>query len=328
MNGASSSDPAERRRTVSLVFPLFNEEERLPGLISEVETFRALHPDVVEVVLVDDGSTDRTAELAKRLTSGRPGWVLVRFSRNFGHQPAVTAGLHLATGDAAVILDADGQDPLEVVSTMIQRWREGYDVVFGVRRTRDADSWLQRMTARWFYRFFQRFTEVHAPVDAGDFRLVSRTVIEAYKGLEEQQPYVRGLIAWLGFNQVGVEYDRPARVAGASKYAWRDRFQLALDGLASFSGRPLRYAVRIGVATSFVAIVGIVWVLVSKWTGSTVPGWASLTFVAFFFGGLQLFFLGVVGSYVARVYEEVKGRPRFVVRERWTSGGIPREGSA
>lgn len=323
-----TSNPEERRRTVSLVFPLFNEEERLPGLVSEVEAFRTLHPDVVEVVLVDDGSTDRTAELAKRLTSGRPGWVLVRFSRNFGHQPAVTAGLHLATGDAAVILDADGQDPLEVVSTMIQRWREGYDVVFGVRRTRDADSWLQRMTARWFYRFFQRFTEVHAPVDAGDFRLVSRSVIEAYKGLEEQQPYVRGLIAWLGFNQVGVEYDRPARVAGESKYAWRDRFRLALDGLASFSGRPLRYAVRIGVTTSFLAVVGILWVLVSKWTGSTVPGWASLTFVAFFFGGLQLFFLGVVGSYVARVYEEVKGRPRFVVRERWTSGGIPREGSA
>ncbi len=316
------------KSSVSLVIPLYNEEDRLPGLVAELEAFRAAQPVVNEVILVDDGSSDGTAALARSLTAGRPGYSLVRFSRNFGHQVAVTAGLHLAGGDAVVILDADGQDPLDVVPTMIERWREGFDVVYGVRRSRSADSWLQRTTARGFYRFFQRFTEVRAPVDAGDFRLLSRRVVEAYRGLGEQQPYVRGLVAWLGFNQVGVEYDRPARSAGASKYAWRHRVRLAMDGLASFSGRPLRYAVRLGILTAIAAVAGLAWVVAAKWSGDTVPGWASLTFVAFFFGGVQLFFLGVVGSYVARVYEEVKGRPRWIVQERWDSDGIPREGSA
>lgn len=313
-----------RRDTVALVVPLYNEQDVLPSLIREIEAFREDRPTVDQVVFVDDGSTDRTAELAKSLTEGREGYVLLRFSRNFGHQLAVTAGLHFVTSDAAVVLDADLQDPLPVIDRMIERWREGFDVVYGIRRTRAADSWMQRLTAGLYYRIFRRVTGVDSPVDAGDFRLMSRAVLEAYRGFEERQPYVRGLVAWLGFNQVGVEYDRPARVAGHSKYAWRDRFRLGLDGLASFSGRPLRYAVRIGVAVAGLAFAGLVWVLVEKLVfGGTVPGWASLTFVGFFFGGVQLFFLGVVGSYVARVYDEVKGRPRFVIREKWDSNDPP-----
>lgn len=322
------SDSAARR-TVALVIPLYNEEDVLPVLIREIEAFRAGHPDVTQVVLVDDGSVDGTAGLAKTLTRDRSGYVLVRFSRNFGHQLAVTAGLHFVRSDAAVVLDADLQDPLDVIPEMMARWREGYDVVYGVRRRRAADSALQRLSARLYYRLFRRMTGVRAPVDAGDFRLMSREVLDAYRSLEEQQPYVRGLVAWLGFNQTGVEYDRPGRAAGRSKYAWRDRYRLGLDGLASFSARPLRYAVRIGVGVSALAFAGLVWVLVARFIlGNTVPGWASLTFVGFFFGGVQLFFLGVVGSYVARVYDEVKGRPRFVIREQWASGGpgVPESG--
>ncbi|WP_456430243.1 glycosyltransferase family 2 protein [Rhodocaloribacter sp.] len=313
-------EPKERRETVAFVIPLYNEEEVFPMLFREIEAFRRAHPEVTEVVFIDDGSTDGTAERVRTLTEGRPGYVLLRFSRNFGHQLAITAGMNFVTADAAVILDGDLQDPLSVVEEMIARWREGYDVVYGVRREREGDDLLKRTTARLFYRFFQRITDIDAPLDAGDFRLVSRAVLDAYRQMEEQQPYVRGLIAWLGFNQIGVEYVRPARAAGTSKYPIRKAFRLALDGIASFSSRPLRYAVRIGVGVAMLSVVGLVWVLLAKYVfHNTLPGWTSIIFVAFFFGGLQLFFLGVVGSYLARVYDEVKARPRYVIRERWTS---------
>lgn len=293
-------------------------------LVGAIEEFRSQRPEVDQIVFVDDGSSDPTARITRDLVEGLDGYVLVRFSRNFGHQLAVTAGMHFATGDAAIILDADLQDPLPVAGQMIDIWKEGYDVVYGVRRQRDGDSWLQRATARVFYRVFRRMSEVDAPLDTGDFRLVSRAVLDAYKELGEQQPYVRGLISWLGFNQTGVEYDREPRAVGTSKYAWRDRLRLALDGIASFSGRPLRLAVRIGLGVSLLSVVGLVWVLMARLaTDSTVPGWASILFVGFFFGGLQIFFLGVVGSYLARVYEEVKARPRYIVRDIWEPGSRP-----
>ncbi|NNE69587.1 MAG: glycosyltransferase family 2 protein [Rhodothermales bacterium] len=309
----------EQRASVSLIIPLYNEVDMMPGLVRAIEAFRSERPEVDEIVFVDDGSTDGTARKTQRLVSDLPGYVLIQFSRNFGHQLAVTAGMHFASGDAAIILDADLQDPLPVAGEMIDTWQQGYDVVYGVRRQRDGVSWLQRATARVFYRVFRRMSEVDAPLDTGDFRLVSRAVLDAYRELDEQQPYVRGLISWLGFNQTGVEYDREPRAGGSSKYAWRDRMRLALDGIASFSGRPLRLAVRIGLGVSVLSMVGLLWVLVARLaTDSTVPGWASILFVGFFFGGLQIFFLGVVGSYLARVYEEVKGRPRYIVREVWS----------
>lgn len=312
------------KHTVAFVIPLYNEEAVLPILIEALEAYRAEHPEVVQVVFIDDGSSDRTASLVRALTADRPGYLLIRFSRNFGHQLAITAGMHFVDADAAVVMDADLQDPLWVVDEMIEKWRAGYDVVYGVRKDRVGDSWMNRITAHFFYRFFQRISEVDAPLDAGDFRLVSRAVLDAYRELHEQQPYVRGLIAWLGFNQTGVAFDRPPRVAGHTKYSMRRRLKLALDGLASFSGRPLRYAVRIGLFVSALSVLGLFWVLLVKYVfDATIPGWSSLIFTAFFFGGLQLFFLGVVGSYVARVYDEVKARPRYVVQERWASGASP-----
>ncbi|NNF04254.1 MAG: glycosyltransferase family 2 protein, partial [Rhodothermales bacterium] len=228
---AASDDERPRRRagreTVSLVIPLYNEEEVIDILIGELETFRKSRPEVTEVVLVDDGSRDRTVESVRRRTELLSGYTLVSLSRNFGHQIAVTAGLEFVRTDAAIIMDADLQDPLEVAERMIDRWREGYDVVYGVRSEREGEGFMKKATAKMFYRFFRWITELDMPLDTGDFRLVSRDVIDAYSRIGEQDPFVRGLISWLGFNQVGVTYERHARVAGSTKYPWRRMMDLA-----------------------------------------------------------------------------------------------------
>ena len=310
----------ERRETVALVIPLYNETAVLPLLIDEVERFRAGQPDVVQVVLVDDGSRDGTLALARQLTNGKPGYTLVAFARNFGHQLAVTAGLSFVEADAAVILDADLQDPLPVVAEMIAKWREGFDVVYGVREKREGETAFKRATAAGFYRLFRWATDLELPVDTGDFRLVSRRVIDAYAKMGEQQPFVRGLIAWLGFEQVGVPYTRAPRAAGETKYPLRKMLRFAVTGLTAFSDRPLKLAAWVGFATSALAVAGFVWALLAKlvWNAA-LPGWTSIALVSFFFGGVQLFFLGVIGLYLARVFDEVRGRPRFVVKDVWRS---------
>ena len=308
------------RSTLGLLIPLYNEEAVLSGLIGEIERFRSDRPFIDEVLLVDDGSTDRTADLVRGLTAGLPGYTLIQFSRNFGKELAITAGLNSCEADAIVILDADLQDPLDVVDTMVARWREGYDVVYGIRRKRRGVSWMTRTFSATFYRLFQHMADTKAPADVGDFRLLSRPVIEAYREFEERQPYVRGLISWVGFRQTGVEFDRPARAAGVSKYPYRKRFQLALNSILAFSDRPLRYAAGVGFMVALLSVAGLIWTVLARlYDPDVVSGWASLIFTAFFFGGLQLFFLGVVGAYLARVYDEVKGRPRYIVSRRWTS---------
>ncbi|MDE2995391.1 MAG: glycosyltransferase family 2 protein [Bacteroidota bacterium] len=305
---------------VSLVIPIYNEVDVLPMLFEELLAFRNARSERIFFLFIDDGSTDGSAALIQSLSRDVKDVRLISFSRNFGHQVAVTAGLDLCEADAAIIMDADLQDPPDVAGQMIDRWKAGADVVYGKRLNRQQVGWLQRATARLYYRFFRSFTGVDAPLDTGDFRLVARPVIEAFQQLPEQQPYVRGLISWLGFSQEAVEYDRPGRAAGKTKYPWKRRLDLALDGLASFSGKPLRYAMRLGLVVSAGSMLGLIWVLLTKYVFETaITGWASLIFAAFFFGGLQLFFLGVIGSYLARVYDEVKGRPRYVVRDMWSS---------
>lgn len=306
------------------MIPVFNEREVLPVLIDEIEAFRQERDYVRQVILVDDGSTDGTGAVIRDLTADRPGYCMVSFSRNFGHQLAVTAGLEMVDADAAVILDADLQDPLRVIDEMVDRWREGYEVVYGVRRERRGETWFKRATAGLFYRIFQWAADVDMPLDAGDFRLVSRRVIDTYKRFQEQQPFVRGLISWIGFQQTGVTYDREPRAAGSSKYSLRSMMRLAWTSLTAFSTKLLRVAVRIGFATTVLSLLGLVWVLLVKYVwGSAITGWASLIFVGFFFGGIQLFFLGVVGEYLARVYAEVKARPRYIVESTWRSDSSP-----
>ena len=308
---------------ICLIIPLFNEAEVVPELIQSLEAFRSSRTESIEVMLIDDGSSDKTPDLVRDLTGALPGYQLIRFSRNFGHQKAVSAGINMCRSDAAVIMDADLQDPLEVAGQMIDRWKEGYDVVYGVRESRSDVSAAQRVTAHWFYRIFRSLSDVDAPVDTGDFRLISRPVIEAFNNLGEQQPYVRGLISWLGFKQTGITYRRPGRIAGKTKYPMRRRFKLAVDGITSFSSKPLKMAVNLGLFISAGSVLGLIWVVLTKYVlGTAITGWASLIFAAFFFGGLQLLFLGIVGMYVARVYDEVKGRPRYIISDVWTSGSI------
>lgn len=307
--------------SVALIIPLFNEEEVLPLLVGELESFKRARKEIIQVIFVDDGSSDGTVREVIRLTNGISGYELVRFSRNFGHQMAISAGIRRCKADAAIILDADLQDPLDVAGKMLDKWKEGFDVVFGIRSLRTQVPAAQRLTAHVFYRLFGKLTDVDAPVDTGDFRLISRAVIEAFNQFEEQQPYVRGLIAWLGFKQVGIPYERPGRAAGDTKYPFRRRFKLAMDALTSFSTKPLKMAINLGLLIASGSFAGLIWVVLTKYVlGTAITGWASLIFAAFFFGGIQLFFLGIVGTYVARVYEEVKRRPRFVIQDVWESG--------
>ena len=310
------------RETVALVIPLYNEEAVVPLLVEAVEAFRAAHPDVTEVVLVDDGSRDATAARVQALVADRAGYTLVRFSRNFGHQLAVTAGMALTRADAAVVIDADLQDPLPVVGEMIEKWRAGYDVVYGVRLKREGETSFKRGTALLFYRLFRWMTDLDLPLDAGDFRLVARPVLDAYNRLEEQQPFVRGLVAWLGFRQTGVPYVRAPRAAGETKYPLRKMLRLASVSLTSFSDKPLKLAAFSGLAVACLSLVGLLWVVAVKYLlQSAISGWASLIFVGFFFGGIQLFFLGILGLYVARIHDEVRRRPRYVVQSVWKSDG-------
>lgn len=314
-----TSTPSERPH-VCLVIPVYNEEDVLPLLFDELRAFRDGREERISILFIDDGSRDKTVPIIREAMQAWDDIRLVSFSRNFGHQIAVTAGLNLCDADAAIVMDADLQDPPEVAGRMIDVWQEGHDVVYGHRLEREQVGWFERITAGLYYRFFRSFTGVDAPVDTGDFRLISRNVIDAFRELNEQQPYVRGLVSWLGFRQTAVDYVRPGRAAGKTKYPWRRRFDLALDGLASFSGKPLRFAMRLGLLIAAGSMLGLVWVLFVKYVMETaITGWASLIFAAFFFGGVQLFFLGVMGSYLARVYDEVKGRPRYVIRDTWQS---------
>lgn len=318
-----SSEVPVPRESVSLVVPIYNEAEVIPHLIGELETYRASRQDIEQVILVDDGSTDESPGLIRKLTEDLDGYVLLSFSRNFGHQLAITAGLELVTSDAAVIIDADLQDPLHVISEMIDRWHEGYEVVYGLRRKRKGEAAFKRHSATAFYRLFRWMTDVDMPLDTGDFRLVSRPVIDAYAEIGEQKPFVRGLVSWLGFKQIGVSYDRVERVAGTTKYTLRKMVGLAVDSITSFSQKPLQIAVRLGLVTAVLSVAGgISWVLLAKYVFETaISGWASLMLVITFFGGLNLFFVGLVGLYLARVFDEVRGRPRFIVRGTWRSRG-------
>lgn len=320
MNTGSDTltDSRAARRTVSLVIPLYNEAEVVDILVDELEAFRASRSEVTEVVFVDDGSRDRTIDRIRKRTSELNGYTLVALSRNFGHQIAVTAGLEFVRTDAAIIMDADLQDPLDVAGRMIDRWKEGYDVVYGVRSEREGEGVLKKATAKLFYRGFRWITELDMPLDTGDFRLVSRDVIDAYGEIGEQDPFVRGLISWLGFEQVGITYERRARVAGRTKYPWRKMMNLAFKAVTSFSDRPLRLATKLGGLLSIIAFAGIIWVLfVRLFTESAVPGWASEVLAVLLLGGVQLVVLGIFGWYLARIYEEVKGRPRYVVKDVW-----------
>ncbi len=318
MSEHSQPHPPDREPpTYSFVIPVLDEVESLPILRDRLVDVMDMMDGPCEVVLVDDGSTDGSFGLMEQLHADDPRFRVVRLSRNFGHQVALTAGLDHAEGEAAIIMDADLQDPPEVAVEMAERWREGYEVVYGVRDERDGESWFKRSTARWFYRLLGRLSEVDIPQDAGDFRLVDRRAIDAVTAMREHRRYLRGMFAWVGYEQTAVHYRRDARRAGSTKFSLAKMVGFATDGVVSFSSVPLRLILNFGfiiaVGSFFAGVASIVAKLANVFT---VPGWASIVVGMSFLGGLQLLMLGVIGEYVARIHEEVKRRPLYLVRDR------------
>jgi dolichol-phosphate mannosyltransferase len=301
---------------VSIVVPVFNEEEVLPALYDRVSGVMARSGASWELLLVDDGSRDRSLETMRELRARDPRVSVLELSRNFGHQVAISAGLDHARGAAVVVMDADLQDPPEVVLDMIARWREGCDVVYGRRRARHGERPFKRATAAAFYRLIRALTSVDIPADTGDFRLMSRRAVEALRRLRERNRFVRGLSAWVGFRQVSVEYDRAPRLAGETKYPLRKMVRFASDAIVSFSITPLRVATAFGFAVSFASFAYAAYAVYLKIvTGESLPGWASLMVAVVFLGGVQLLCLGILGEYVGRIFEEVKARPLYLVAD-------------
>jgi dolichol-phosphate mannosyltransferase len=302
--------------TFSIVAPIYNELDNLSELYQRVREVMSGTDGTWELILVDDGSSDgstrRILEMAKDDERVRP----VIFARNFGHQVAITAGWDYARGEAVVIIDADLQDPPEAIPELIAKWREGYEVVYAVRAEREGETWFKKTTAALFYRIVHRITDVNIPVDSGDFRLMDRKVVEVLKTMRERHRFPRGMSAWVGFRQIGVPYKRAARHAGVTKYPFNKMLKLALNAITGFSYFPLQLATYFGFAAAGVAIIAIPVVIIMRLVGhGAFLGQATTLIAVLFLGGVQLIFLGVLGEYLGRIYDEVKGRPLYIVRE-------------
>lgn len=311
----SECTDVEPAPTYSLVIPVHDEQDSLRELYRRLdEVFPQLDGEV-EVLFVDDGSTDMSYPLMLELHGRDPRFKVIHLARNFGHQLAITAGIELARGDAVVVMDGDLQHPPELLPELAARWREGYDVVYGVMTER-PEGWVKRNTARMYYRLLRKLTTVEIPAAAGDFRLADRRVIDAFRAMPERNRFVRGMFAWLGFRQVAVPYVVPERFAGSSKYTLPRMIRLATDGLVSFSTAPLRLALDLGFVVSGLAFLFGIATLITKLAGAfLVPGWLTIVLVTSFIGGIQLIVIGVVGEYVGRIYDEVKARPLYLVRD-------------
>jgi polyisoprenyl-phosphate glycosyltransferase len=302
--------------TYSIVAPIYNEIDNLPELYRRVKEVMDASNETWELILVDDGSTDgstdKIRELAQQDKKARP----VIFARNFGHQVAITAGWDYARGDAIVIIDADLQDPPEVILELAKKWKEGYEVVYAVRSEREGETWFKKVTASLFYRIIYRITDVKIPVDTGDFRLMDRKVVNVLKQMKERHRFPRGMSAWVGFKQIGVTYKRAARIAGVTKYPFNKMLRLALNAITSFSYFPLQVATFFGFISAGVAIFAIPLVIVLRIAGSHFFEGQTTTLISvLFLGGVQLISLGILGEYIGRLYDEAKGRPLYIVRD-------------
>ncbi len=302
--------------TYSIIAPIFNERENLPELHRRITEVMTSTREPWELVLVDDGSTDGSSDIIRDMAQKDRHIRPVIFARNFGHQVAVTAGLDYSRGDAVVIIDADLQDPPELILEMSKKWKEGNEVVFAVRAEREGESWFKLWTASLFYRIIYRITDVKIPLDTGDFRLMDRKVVDVMNRMRERHRFLRGMSAWVGFKQVGVEYKRAARKAGETKYPFRKMFKLAVNAVTGFSYFPLQVATFFGFISASVAIVAIPVVALLRLAGTHFFEGQTTTLIAvLFLGGVQLISLGVLGEYIGRLYDEAKGRPLYIVRE-------------
>ncbi|HEY5731940.1 MAG TPA: glycosyltransferase family 2 protein [Anaerolineales bacterium] len=302
--------------TYSIIVPIFNEKDNIPELYRRVKEVMTSTRKNWELVLVDDGSADGSTEMIRELAKKDKHVRPVIFARNFGHQIAITAGWDYARGDAVVIIDADLQDPPELILEMSKKWKEGYEVVYAVRAEREGESWFKLWTASLFYRIIFRITDVKIPLDTGDFRLMDRKVVDVMKQMRERHRFPRGMSAWVGFKQIGVEYKRAARVAGVTKYPFRKMFRLAINAITGFSYFPLQVATYIGFISAGIAALAIPVVVYMRINGSLAfEGQATTLIAVLFLGGVQLISLGILGEYIGRLYDEAKGRPLYIVRE-------------
>jgi dolichol-phosphate mannosyltransferase len=297
---------------LSVVAPVYNEE----GTVEEFYTrvCASLEGVRFELVLVDDGSKDRSGEILDRLADGDPRVRVLSLSRNFGHQTALTAGLDHARGDAVVMLDADLQDPPELIPRMLDRWRSGCDVVYAVRQEREGESRFKLATARWFYKLFDTLAQVELEHNSGDFRLLDRQALDALLSMRERNRFLRGMTVWVGYTQAAVPYNRDPRYAGETKYTLSKMLKFSLDAISSFSHRPLQLATLLGFVISTLAFLAIPVVIGLRLAHSYLPGFGTITIAVLLLGGIQLIAIGIIGEYVGRIYDEVKGRPLYLVR--------------
>ncbi len=306
----------ENSPVFTIIAPIFNELENLPILHDRISEVMEKTNSPWELILVDDGSTDGSTDVIRKMALKDENIRPVIFARNFGHQIAVTAGLDYSCGEAVIIIDSDLQDPPEVILDLIQKWREGYEVVYAVRAEREGETFFKKITASVFYRLIFRITDVKIPLDTGDFRLMDRKVVEVMNSMREHHRFLRGMSAWVGFKQIGVSYNRAARLSGETKYPFKKMLKLALTAITGFSYVPLQIATYIGFISAGISLIAIPVVVLMRILGSQqFTGQATTLIAVLFLGGVQLISLGILGEYIGRIYDEVKGRPLYIVSE-------------
>ncbi|MBM5695063.1 glycosyltransferase [Listeria seeligeri] len=300
----------------SCIVPVFNEEEVLLKTYQRLTEVMQSLDGTYEIIFVNDGSRDSTRSILQKLSTEDSSVKALHFSRNFGHQIAITAGANYASGKAVIVIDADLQDPPELIVQMVEKWNEGYQVVYAQRLKRNGETFFKKQSASLFYRILSKLTDISIPVDTGDFRLMDAQVCHELAGLHEKNPFVRGQVSWLGFKQTAIHYERDERAAGETKYPLKKMIKLSIDGITSFSYRPLKLASYLGVITAFIGFVYLIIVLFQRFfTDTTLTGWTSIIILQLVFGGTILFILGLIGEYIGRIYDEVKDRPLYIIEE-------------
>ncbi|GAB6447716.1 glycosyltransferase family 2 protein [Bacillus cereus group sp. MYBK71-2] len=304
------------QKLISVVVPMYFEEEVAQECYNRLKSVMLQNNINYEFVFVNDGSTDRTMEILSEIAANDYRTKIVNFARNFGHQVAVTAGIAAAKGDAIVIIDADLQDPPEVIPELIAKWEEGYEVVYAKRKQRKGETWFKLLTAKYFYKFLNYMSDIDIPKDTGDFRIIDRKIADVFNQMTERNRFIRGMMSWVGFRQTYVEYERDERFAGETKYPLKKMIKFASDGIIAFSTKPLRIVMSLGLLSVLISIIVLLYTITVKVFGhGTQTGWASIMVAITFFSGIQLLGLGIVGQYIARIYDESKNRPIYIVKE-------------
>ena len=304
------------QKLISVVVPMYFEEEVAQECYNRLKSVMLQNNINYEFVFVNDGSTDRTMEILSEIAANDYRTKIVNFARNFGHQVAVTAGIAAAKGDAIVIIDADLQDPPEVIPELIAKWEEGYEVVYAKRKQRKGETWFKLLTAKYFYKFLNYMSDIDIPKDTGDFRIIDRKIADVFNQMTERNRFIRGMMSWVGFRQTYVEYECDERFAGETKYPLKKMIKFASDGIIAFSTKPLRIVMSLGLLSVLISIIVLLYTITVKVFGhGTQTGWASIMVAITFFSGIQLLGLGIVGQYIARIYDESKNRPIYIVKE-------------